>query len=272
MNETWIEKTPPSMRVLAVLPDRQRLIEATAEHVVELASQAIGENGMFTVALSGGSTPRPLYTLLAKKPFIKRIDWSRVHLFWGDERCVPPDDPQSNYRMVRETLLAALAVPPEHIHRIQGEEEPESAAARYEQVLQTFFGSIGKNHPPRATFDLVLLGMGDDGHTASLFPGSPAVTEERRWVLPQYVEAVSMWRITLTPAAINAAKNTLFMVSGSGKAEALRAVLEGPLQAEVLPAQAIHPVNGRLLWLADEAAASRLKDAQGADRSTKGKK
>lgn len=244
---------------LEIFHDYETLIRAAAEKVVRLGTEAIEENEMFTVALSGGSTPRSLYPLLAAGKFARSIDWSRVHLFWGDERCVPPDDPRSNYRMVRESLLDGVSIPPANVHRIHGDEDPKVAATRYEQELRTFFGSTGADGPPRVGFDLVLLGMGEDGHTASLFPGLPAVTEQVRWVMAQFVEVVSMWRITLTPVVINAAKHVIFLVSGAEKAERLREVLEGSAQPEVLPAQMIKPVHGQLLWLVDDAAASCLK-------------
>jgi len=242
-----------------VFPDREKLIQAAAEHVVRLASESITEKGRFTVALSGGSTPRPLYTLLATDRYSQRIDWQEVHVFWGDERCVPSDSSQSNYQMVRETLLDAVPIPASNVHRIHGEEDPEDAAAAYEKELRAFFGVNSTDGSPRSGFDLILLGMGDNGHTASLFPGSPAVNERQRWVIAQYVGVVSMWRITLTPVVINAAKNIIFIVSGAEKAEPLHSVLEGFFQPEVLPAQIIRPARGRLLWLVDKAAAGRLK-------------
>jgi 6-phosphogluconolactonase len=158
--------------------------------------------------------------------------------------------------------LDAVALPPENLHRIHGEEDPTVAAAAYERELRAFFGSKGAEGPPRAGFDLVLLGLGGDGHTASLFPGMPAVKEQRRWVMAQFMETLSMWRITLTPPVINAAKDVIFLVSGAEKARRLRDVLEGPLQPEILPAQMIKPAQGRPLWLVDEAAAGRLKRAR----------
>jgi 6-phosphogluconolactonase len=245
---------------IEMFPDHETLIQGAAEKVVRLGTEAIEENGMFTLALSGGSTPRPLYALLAKGRFARFMDWSRVHLFWGDERCVPPDDPRSNYRMVRESLLDAVPIQPANIHRIHGEEEPKRAASAYEQKLRAFFGSNPADGPPLKGFDLVLLGMGEDGHTASLFPGLPAVTEQVRWVMAQFVEA--LWRITLTPVVINNAKKVIFIVSGSEKAERLYELLEGPLQPELMPAQGIKPAQGQLLWLVDEAAASCLKRAR----------
>jgi 6-phosphogluconolactonase len=246
------------MASVKIFPNFDRLAAAAAEHFVEVASDGIAASGRFSVALSGGSTPRPVYSLLASEGFAKRLEWAKVHVFWGDERCVPPDDPQSNYRMAREALLDAVPLPPENIHRIRGEDEPESAAAACERELRSFFGTAPDGITPAAGFDLVFLGMGDDGHTASLFPGSSAVRENVRWVLAQYVEAASMWRITLTPSFINAARNITFIVSGSDKAPRLREVLEGPEQPERLPAQAIKPKQGRLVWLVDEAAASAV--------------
>jgi 6-phosphogluconolactonase len=247
---------------IEVFPDHERLIHATAEHVIEIVSQGIAENGKVAIALSGGSTPRPLYTLLASEKYSQPIDWPRVHIFWGDERCVAPDNPQSNYQMARETLLDAVPIPVSNVHRIHGEEDPEEAAAAYEKELRTFFGVKATDGSPQLGFDLILLGMGDNGHTASLFPGSPALREKQRWVMAQYVEVVSMWRITLTPVVINAAKNVIFIVSGAEKAEQLHSVIEGPFQPEVLPAQIIRPAAGRLLWLLDKAAAGGLKSLQ----------
>jgi len=243
-----------------MFPDHETLIQGAAEKVVRLSARAIEENGMFTLALSGGSTPRPLYALLAKRTLARSIDWSRVHLFWGDERCVPPGDPRSNYRMVWESLLDTVPIRPANIHRIHGEEEPKRAATAYEQELRTFFGSNAADGSPLMGFDLVLLGMGEDGHTASLFPGLSAVTEQVRWVMAQFVEAI--WRITLTPVVINKAKNVIFIVSGSEKADRLHEVLEGPPQPKPMPAQLIRLVQGQLLWLVDEAAAGRLKRAR----------
>jgi 6-phosphogluconolactonase len=250
------------MAEIEIVPDRERLTETAAEHIARLASEAIAANGMFSIALSGGSTPQPLYTLLASGRFAKRIEWSQVHVFWGDERCVPPDNPQNNYRMAREALLDAVPLPPANAHRIRGEDDPNQASSRYEEELRAFFGSNPTDGSPRTGFDLVLLGMGENGHTASLFPGSPAVTELVRWVMAQYVEAVSMWRITLTPIVINAAKNITFLVSGIEKSRRLRDVLEGPMQPRVLPAQIIKPKQGRLMWLVDKAASSCLRKVQ----------
>ncbi len=241
-----------------VLPDTQQLIQAAAEHVCTLAVQAIAERGIFTFALCGGSTPRPLYLLLSSEAYFQRIDWSRVHIFWGDERCVPPDDVQSNYRLARETLLDEVPLPPGNIHRMHGEEEPSTAATAYEIELRSFFPAAAATDGFGPRMDLILLGMGEDGHTASLFPGTPAVMERDRWVLAQYVEKASSWRITLTPVIINSARNVAFIVSGPEKTECLHRVIEGPFQPEVLPAQIVRPERGTLVWLADASAAGLL--------------
>jgi 6-phosphogluconolactonase len=237
------------VRVFAGADD---MAEAVAEEFVELAAMAIADRGRFAVALAGGSTPRAAYTRLASESFASRVDWSRVLFFWSDERCVPPDHPESNYRMAREALLDHVPVPGQNVFRVLGEKEPMQAADTYEDQLRTLFGgSI-----PR--FDLVMLGMGADGHTASLFPGTAAVHEAVRWVVAHRVEELDAWRLTLTPVVLNAAANVLFVVSGKGKAERLQEVLEGPYQPDVLPAQIVKPSVGRLVWMVDEAAAAEL--------------
>jgi 6-phosphogluconolactonase len=246
---------------IEVYPDAERLAGATAEHFVSLAGEAIVSQGRFAVALAGGSTPRATYELLARDELSTRLDWSRVHVFWGDERCVPPDHADSNYRMARETLLDHVPLPAENVHRMRGELEPAQAAAEYEQRLRVYFSSpsLDQAAEPPARFDLILLGMGDDGHTASLFPGAAATREQTRWVIAYLVEKLDAWRITLTPAAINAAANVTFVVSGAGKAQRLRQVLTGPRRSDVLPAQIVNPDRGRLRWLVDEAAATALE-------------
>jgi 6-phosphogluconolactonase len=234
---------------LQVLPDA----DALARRAAELIAQAVQHTSTrFCIALSGGSTPKTLYTLLAAPEFAPQIEWPRVHVFWGDERCVPPDHPDSNYRMARETLLDYVPIPPENIHRIAGEFEPAEAAALYEQHLRSFFDG-----EPR--FDLILLGMGNDGHTASLFPHTPALHEQERWVVANYALAQQLWRVTFTPAAINAAARVMFLVSGAEKAETLRRVLNGPSMPEELPAQLVQPVSGETTWLLDRAAASLIE-------------
>jgi len=253
---------------LAVSASREALFEAAAECFVTAAAVAIRTSGSFTLALSGGSTPRGLYALLASERHAARVEWSRVHVFWGDERCVAPHDPDSNQRMAREALLDHVPLPNSHVHAIRGEDEPTTAAARYEQALREAFAT--PTGPPRsapgARFDLVLLGLGEDGHTASLFPGSLAVQEARRWVMAERVELHATARVTLTPLLINAAAEVIFLVSGRAKAAILKRVLCGPREPERLPAQAILPRAGELRWLADAAAASGL-DSSPAQRS-----
>lgn len=241
---------------IEILPDAMALTRYAAERFVATAAQAVTTSGRFRVALSGGSTPEGLYRLLAQDEYAARVDWTRTHLFWGDERCVPPGDPASNYRMVREAMIDRVVLPPENVHRIHGESEPPAAAAAYERSLRAAFRApVGP--PPTslgARFDLVLLGLGTDGHTASLFPGHAAVRETERWVVAEYVRTVSMDRVTLTPPAINAAAEIWFMVSGAEKADTLRRVLSDPLDPVAIPAQAIAPCRGRLRWLLDETA------------------
>ncbi len=235
-------------------PDRTALARNAAQRFVRMARQAIAEHGQFSVALSGGSTPRELYALLAQPEFAGQVNWERVHVFWGDERDVPSDDPASNYRMAFETL-GQLPIPAQQVHRIPTELGPEKAAVAYEQTLREFFQVEGDHSP---NFDLVLLGLGANGHTASLFPQSPALQETTHWVISQYVDEVKMHRITLTAPILNAAENILFLVTGTDKAETVHAVLRGEYRPDFLPAQLIQPTHGLVVWLLDRGAASRL--------------
>ena len=232
---------------VTVLPSADALAEAAAGRFVAAAEDAVASHGQFIVALSGGWTPRDTYLRLASEALVSKVMWSRVQILWGDERCVPPHNVDSNYRMARETLLDRVPVPAANVHRIHGEDDPATAAAAYEATLRAL-----------ARIDLVLLGLGEDGHTASLFPGGAAVHEHTRWVMAARAAAGSMWRITLTPAVINAAAEVLFLVSGGAKAGILRRVLEGPRRPDELPAQAIAPSNGRVRWCVDAAAAADL--------------
>jgi len=244
-----------------VFPTADALMHAAAEAFVRCAAEATRAYGRFAVALAGGSTPTQLYALLATDVYAARVDWDRVQVFWGDERCVPSGNPASNYRMAREHLLDHVPVPEGNVHRIRGEDDPAEAAAAYERELRRAFAT--PDGPPRpapgARFDLVLLGMGDNGHTASLFPGMAAVRERERWAVAQHVAVVSMWRVTVTPIVINAAAEVAFLVSGPEKARTLRRVLEGPLRPNALPAQAVAPGAGSLRWLVDAAAAAELR-------------
>lgn len=256
-------ETPASRPWIEVLPSGEALMRAAAERFVAAAAGAIRARGRFAVALSGGSTPRGLYALLATEAYARRVDWSGVQVFWSDERCVPPDDPASNQRMAREALLDRVPLPAANIHPIHGQDPPAAAAVACERALRALFGTPAG--PPRfgpgACFDLVLLGLGADGHTASLFPGGSALQERARWALAQRVAAEPPWRVTLTPPVINAAAEVLFLVSGPAKAATLRRLLEGPVASDGLPARAISPHPGRLLWLADAEAAAELAPA-----------
>lgn len=247
---------------LDVVPDRRALMEAGAAAFVAAARAAIVAHGRFVTALSGGSTPRALFELLASARFASMVNWARVEVCWGDERAVPPDAEASNYRMARQALLDHVPIPPSQVHRIRSEEPPMVAAARYERTLRTLFATPeGPPRPvPGARFDLVLLGMGDNGHTASLFPGLQAVREVERWVVAESVAEVGMWRITLTPVVLNGAAEVLFLVSGRDKASMLRRVLDGPVRPDTYPAQIVAPHHGRLRWLVDADAAAELEE------------
>src|SRR5213594_693333 len=238
---------------LAVLPSTAALADAAAARFVAAAADTIASHGQFIVALSGGSTPRDTYLRVGTEALVSKVMWSRVQVLWGDERCVPPDHVDSNYRMARETLLDRVPVPAANVHRIHGEDDPATAAEAYEATLRALLRT-----PAGARIDLVLLGLGEDGHTASLFPGSAAVHEQTRWVMAARASAASVWRVTLTPAVINAAAEVMFLVSGGAKAGILRRVLEDPRRPQELPAQAIAPSNGRVRWCVDAAAAADL--------------
>jgi len=249
-------------RTVEVAADPAALMEAGASAFVAAARTAIDAHGRFVTALSGGSTPRALFELLATERFASCVDWSRVHVCWGDERAVPPDAAASNYRMAREALLDRVPIPASHVHRMRSEDSPQDAAEAYEGVLRSLFATpVG---PPRfepgARFDLVLLGMGDNGHTASLFPGLHAVREAERWVVAEFVAEVDMWRITLTPIVLNAAAEVVFLLAGADKAAMLHRVLDGAVCPDELPAQIVAPSHGRLRWFVDAEAAARLED------------
>ncbi|HEY0173935.1 MAG TPA: 6-phosphogluconolactonase [Pyrinomonadaceae bacterium] len=236
-----------------VFDDPERVARAAAARFAELARVAASERGIFTAALAGGSTPRRVYELLAGEEFRERIDWGSVHLFFGDERAVPFDHAESNYRMAFESLLSRVPVPERNIHRIEGLGDAAANASEYESELRGLFG--GAEWP---RLDLVMLGMGDDGHTASLFPNTSALDESRAWVAANWVEKLGAWRVTLTAPAINAARHVLFLVGGAGKAERLREVLRGERDPARLPSQLIRPQDGALEWFVDRAAAARL--------------
>jgi 6-phosphogluconolactonase len=235
------------------------LMHAAAEEVVRGAEEAVRERGFFSWVLSGGSTPRDLYRLLASPSYRERLPWSAIHVFWGDERHVPPGDADSNFRMAREAMLDAVPLPPANIHRIRAEEpDAEVAAKAYETELRELFHLAPPPQDIWPRFDLILLGLGKDAHTASLFPGGDAVRESERLVVAPWVAAQNTFRITLTPPVLNAARLVVFLAAGDDKAEPLKAVLEGARDPERYPAQI---VEGHRLWLVDRAAARLIDTA-----------
>jgi 6-phosphogluconolactonase len=238
---------------LQVYRDPDALAQGLADLFITTGRIALGDRGAFAVALSGGNTPRAAYELLAQEPRRNELSWSDVFIYFGDERCVPPTDEQSNYRMAQKTFLDAIRIPPANVHRIQGEIDPEKAANEYASIIRTDLGE-----PPR--FDLVLLGLGPDGHTASLFPGTPPDTDDGALVRAVYAQSQAMWRVTITPMVINAARAVAFAVEGADKAAVLAAVYEGPRDPTKYPAQIVAPSTGQLTWLVDELAAGMLRE------------
>jgi 6-phosphogluconolactonase len=245
-------------RSIEVLADEAAVAQRGAELLADDAHEAVARRGPFAVALSGGSTPRRLYGLLARDPLRLQVPWQQVHLLWGDERCVPPDSPQSNYRMAREAFVGHVPVPADNVLRIRGEDEPAEAAIAYEMSLRGLSRTIGATSLGSPIIDLVLLGIGTNGHTASLFPYSPALRVVERLAVATEVPELG-WRITLTVPVINAARHVVFVVTGEEKAAVLARILQGPSRGDELPAQLIAPRPGRLTWLLDEAAAGRLQ-------------
>jgi 6-phosphogluconolactonase len=250
--------------VYYVESDAKALAARAVQYFVDQAERAVAAHGRARIAISGGSTPKAVFALLADpaQPWRARMPWSKVDLWWVDERCVPPSDPDSNYRMTREAMLDHVPLKPEQIHRIEGELEPEAAAARYESELRNGFRLEGAELP---RFDLVALGMGPDGHTASLFPHTQALFELGRLAVANHVEAKDSWRVTLTWPVINRAAAVFFLIGGADKAQILKEVFTGARDPERLPSQLIRPAGGILTLLLDRAAAALLPppDAQG---------
>ncbi len=247
------ESSPASFEV-RVLPDPEALAEEAAREFAAAAAEGIAARGVFRVVLSGGSTPRALYRRLTQQPYRDSIDWRRIHFFWTDERCVPPEHERSNYRMAKETLLAPLQVPGENVFRMRGEEEPRQAAAEYAEILKAEF--VSDRGMPR--FDLVFLGLGSDGHTASLFPGTKALGETKSRVAANYVAQLREWRLTLTYPVVNAARHVVCLASGEEKSGAVAKILKKERGYRQLPASLVRPGTGSLLWLLDHAAAALL--------------
>jgi 6-phosphogluconolactonase len=244
-------------RDVRILTNLEAIAKRAGQEFVQSAARAVSEKGSFTVALSGGSTPKALYSLLANDAALRaQLPWDKMYLYFGDERNVGPDHADSNFRMASETMLSKVPLKPEQVFRIKGEyKDTEKAAQEYEQALRASF-KIGEGQFPR--FDLVLLGMGNEGHTASLFPGSKALHETKRLVVRNWVGKLYTNRITLTAPAINNAARVIFMITGADKALALKGVLEGPYEPDQLPAQMIQPSKGQLLWLVDTVAGGML--------------
>lgn len=243
--------------MIRIFDDLEALSRGAAALLAGIARDSVAARGRFSVALAGGDTPRRTYELLAGESFRDRIDWARAHIFWGDERCVAPDHPRSNARMAREALLRGVPVPAGQVHPMDCRPSPPEGAGRYEAQLREF---LAAGAPGLPGFDLILLGLGEDGHTASLFPGSPALLESKRWVADVSVAGQpERHRLTLTATFINRAAAVVFLVSGAAKAAAVRQVIQGPREpGRLLPAQLIHPVPGVLHWLLDRAAAGAL--------------
>ena len=243
------------LRDLRIFPNPQALFEGAAQDFVQQAKAAVQSRGRFTVALSGGSTPRGLFQVLSTKDH-DLLPWDRMFFFWGDERHVPPDHPDSNYRMAYETLLSKVPVPASDIFRVPAEDpDGDQLAARYERTLRDFF-KLAPDELPK--FDLILLGMGPDGHTASLFPQSRGLQERKRLVIANWVEKFSTFRITFTAPVLNAGRIVEFLVAGADKALALQEVLEGSASAELFPSKLIDPTDGKLVWMVDQAAAASV--------------
>ena len=240
------------MSQIQIFDTPELLAAATARRFVMLAGKASAQNP-FSVALSGGNTPRRVYELLATDEFKSQVNWQFVHIFFGDERPVPAEDPASNYGMAAEALISRVPIPESNVHPISGAGDSQENSKSYERELKSYFA--GSTWP---RFDLVLLGMGEDGHTASLFPGTEVISEKAAWVVANWVEKLNEFRITLTAPAINSAAQILFLVTGANKASRLVDVLKGAYQPNVLPAQLIKPDDGELIWMIDKSAAANL--------------
>jgi 6-phosphogluconolactonase len=243
------------MMNIEVYKDADHLCKELAEWITSLIEETLTRKDHFGLVLSGGNTPKKLHTLLASSPYRERIDWKKIHVFWGDERAVPFEDDRNNARMAFDTLLDKVDVPQDQIHIMDTSFSSDAAAMQYEEILNEYFGT---DILPKKTFDLVLLGMGDDGHTLSLFPGTPVIHEEKLWVTSFFLKDQQMDRITLTKNIVNHADHIVFMISGDGKSMALHQVLEGEKNPDLYPSQVIIPTQGELHFFIDKAAASGL--------------
>jgi 6-phosphogluconolactonase len=249
-----LPREAPASFEARVLPGAAAVAEEAAREFARGAEECLRDRAVFRVALSGGSTPRALYERLARSPFRSRIDWDRIRFFFGDERCVPPDNERSNYRMARETLFEPLRIPLDHVFRMRGEDEPHAAAAQYAHALASEFARSRSG----VRLDLVFLGLGPDGHTASLFPGTKALLERKRPVAANYVGKFREWRLTLTYPVFNAGRRVIFLAVGEEKREPVNRILKRQRGYRELPAAGIRPRRGALLWLLDEEAGRDL--------------
>ncbi|MGH8014039.1 MAG: 6-phosphogluconolactonase [Candidatus Binataceae bacterium] len=244
---------------IIVLENAQAVHVRAAEEIAHIAGEAICMHGEFNLCLTGGQTPAGAYELLATR-FLLSVDWKEVRFFWGDERCVPPDDAASNYGMANRTMLSKLTLHPSQVHRIHGEQPPEEGARNYEADLRDSF-SLGEGEIPR--FDLILLGLGENAHIASLFPQNTAIHESERLAVAVEVDAAQRHRVSLTASVLNHAAHVIFIVSGEAKAQAVYDVLEGPREPDRFPGQIIAPSDGEVLWLVDRDAAGKLCGSAG---------
>jgi len=239
---------------IAIYPDLDTISQQAAAYIARIARESIVTRGRFTIALSGGNTPGKLYGLLASEPYNSQIDWELVDIFWSDERCVPPDDPESNYFMAHEVLLSRISIPVAQVHRMPADQfNRDAASLTYTWEMQRVFSTNGI-----PDFDLLQLGMGPEGHTASLFPHQPSLHERERLVMPVTVPKPPPDRLTFTPPILNAARNVLFLATGADKADALHAVIEGPFNPDEYPAQIVRPPNGEVTWMVDSAIAQKI--------------
>ena len=247
-----------------ISPTPAEVAKAAAQLFTTAVIEAVKARGVARVAISGGTTPKAMFALLAAEPFASQVPWDKLDLFWVDERCVPPDNADSNYRMTKEALLSKVPLPADRIHRMEGELAPEVAAARYESTIRNAFRLEGAETP---TFDLILLGMGDDGHTASLFPHTEGLNDLTHIVIANHVPQKNTWRITLTSPVLNQGRAVAFLIEGAAKAQVLHDVFLGPFQPDTYPSQIIRPASGRLTLLLDSAAAAKLPEPANSEKT-----
>jgi len=245
--------------ILHIYKTPEELSAAVAKWIADQIRDTLKNQDRFVIVLSGGSTPKQLHKILAATPYKEQIEWSKLHIFWGDERDVPFDDERNNAKMAFDTLLNHVPVPPSQIHIMRTDIPPEQSAIEYEKILHQYFDPQQLKRLPGNTFDLVLLGMGDDGHTLSLFPGTTLVHEEKTWVKSFFLSSQNMYRISLTKSIVNRSARIAFLTTGQSKANALKQVLQGAHNPDLYPSQVIQPANGELHWFVDEAAAGLLK-------------